>query len=296
MITNLSPKELLLLTSLAEYRVLSAGQISALGLASRQMARRRIGDLMKSGHIGVAHQPFRGLAGRPENVVFLRTAGVELLKNRGELDRKVPNDVLTRVDFRTLGHQLLINWFRIHLNLISQHQTNLVINYLSPTHHHDRYSRSFTDPGPVAGVIPDGIFSISETNSGKSLLFFLEVDMATETLSSRNSQTKDIQKKIQTYQHMFANSGYGELEEVLAAKFKGLRTLFVTPSKSRLDQLCRLVRSIPNADFIWLTDSDAIFQKGVSATIWIRGGNPETGSHSVLGPALQFDCPLPSPG
>jgi len=294
MTKDLSPKELALLAALAEYRVLSAGQISALGLASRQMARRRICDLMKSGHIGVVHQPFRGLAGRPENVVFLRTAGVELLKNRGELDRKVPDDVLTRIDFRTLGHQLLINWFRIHLNLTSQHQTNLVIKYLSPTLYHDRYSTSFTDPGPVAGVIPDGIFSISETKSGKSLLFFLEVDMATETLSSRNSQTKDIQKKIQSYQHMLANSGYGEFEEVLGGKFKGFRTLFVTPSKSRFDQLCRLVRSISNADFVWLTESDAIFQRGVSAVIWVRGGNSETGSHSILGPTLQFDCPFPT--
>ena len=295
MTKELSPKELALLAALAEYRVLSAGQISALGLASRQMARRRISDLAKSGHIGVVHQPFRGLAGRPENVVFLRTAGVELLKNRGELDRKVPDDVLTKVDFQTLGHQLQINWFRIHLNLISQHQPNFVINYLSPTHHHDRYSKNFTDPGPVAGVIPDGIFSISETNSGKSLLFFLEVDMATETLSSRNSQTKDIQKKIQSYQHMLAISGYREFEEALGGKFKGFRTLFVTPFKSRLDQLCRLVRSSANADFIWLTDSDAVFQKGVSAPIWVRGGNLETGNHSILGPTLQFVCPLPSP-
>ncbi len=227
MTKELSPKELALLAALAEYRVLSAGQISALGLASRQMARRRISDLAKSGHIGVVHQPFRGLAGRPENVVFLRTAGVELLKNRGELDRKVPDDVLTKVDFQTLGHQLQINWFRIRRSIIGQQRPNLVVNYLSPTHHHDRCSKELRRVRPRGRCDSRrNILQCSETNSGKSLLFFLEVDMATETLSSRNSQTKDIQKKIQSYQHMLANCGYREFEEALGGKFKGFRTLF----------------------------------------------------------------------
>lgn len=256
------------------------------------MTRRKAGELSKAGLIEFTRQPLSASAGRPENVAYLRVDGVQTLKEQGGLDPSMPTDLFTKVDFRTLGHQLLTNWFRIHLSLLSRYRPSLSVNFLSPVRHHDWYATGFVGYEPMAGVIPDGAFAISETTRGKLLLFFLEVDMGTETLSSKNPQTKDIRKKALAYQQIFTDNRYKELESPLGGVFKGFRVLFVVPSQTRLVQLCRLVVAMPNTGFIWLTDSDSFFQRGLSATIWVKGGDVEQGHRSILGPSMAFDYSL----
>lgn len=289
----MSSKEVTLLSTLAEYRVLGISQLSAIFSVSQQMMRRRITALSKTGFVDVTRQPRGVSAGRPENVVYLREFGANTLRDQGVLDPTIAPDIFTKIDFHTLGHQLLINWFRIHLNLLSQHRPALITSFLSPTKCHDWYEAGISANGQ-AGVIPDGIFSITEEKQGRSLLFFLEVDMATETLSSSNPQTKDIRKKVISYQQIFKDNDFKRLEEVLGGKFRGFRTLFVAATQPRLDQLCRLVRALPGTNFIWLTNSEWMFQRGVSAPIWVAGGNSEAGLRSILGATLAFDCPLPA--
>jgi hypothetical protein len=288
----LSPREAAFLSTLAEYRVLSISQLSQLLSASQQMTRRKAGELSKAGLIEVMRQPLTGSAGRPENVAYLRVDGVQTLKEQGAFDPSMPNDLFTKIDFRTLEHQLLTNWFRIHLSLLSGYRPSLTVNFLSPVRHHDWYATGFVGSEPMAGVIPDGAFAISEANHGKTLLFFLEVDMGTETLSSKNPETKDIRKKTLSYQQIFIDSRYKELESPLGGVFKGFRILFVVPSQTRLVQLCRLVAAMPNTGFIWLTDLDSLSQRGVSSAIWVKGGDVEQGHRSILGPSMAFDYTL----
>ena len=52
-------------------------------------------------------------------------------------------------------------------------------------------------------MIPDGVFTISHQE--KTLLFFLEVDMGTETLASTKQGTGDVRQKIINYQSLFYN-------------------------------------------------------------------------------------------
>ncbi len=289
---TLSPRELGLLSAIAEYRVLNISQLSFLLSSSQQMIRRKVGELSKVALIEVMRQPLGGSAGRPENVVYLRADGVQTLKEQGALDPSTPTELFTRIDLRTLGHQLLTNWFRINLSILSRFQSVLTVSFLSLARDGAWYVTANSGSDSVANVIPDGIFAISEANHGKSLLFFLEVDMGTETLSSSNPQTKDIRKKIISYQHMFTDNRYKELEGPLGGTFNGFRILFLAPSRKRLDQLCHLVAAMPNIGFIWLTDSDSLFQRGASATIWAKAGDFQGERHSILGPSLAFDCPL----
>jgi len=62
--------------------------------------------------------------------------------------------------------------------------------------------------------IPDGVFSIRNHETGKSLLFFLEVDLGTETIASRERGPKDIRKKILNYQILFRHHHYRHYERV----------------------------------------------------------------------------------
>jgi len=289
---TLSPRELGLLSAIAEYRVLNISQLSFLLSSSQQMTRRKVGELSKVALIEVTRQPLGGSAGRPENVVYLRADGVQTLKEQGALDPSISTDLFTKIDLRTLGHQLLTNWFRINLSILSRFQSVLTVSFLSPARDGAWYVTANSGSDSVANVIPDGIFAISEANHGNTLLFFLEVDMGTETLSSGNPQTKDIRKKIISYQHMFTDNRYKKLEGPLGGTFNGFRILFLAPSRKRLDQLCHLVAAMPNTGFVWLTDSDSLFQRGTSATIWAKAGDSQAERQSILGSSLAFDCPL----
>ena len=165
-------------------------------------------------------------------------------------------------------------------------------NFLSPVLNYNNYFLKIDDSQPNNSLIPDGIFSISHTKKSNSLLFFLEVDMGTETISSNNPTFKDIRKKIFCYQHIFKYQTYKKFENLLQDHFHGFRTLLVANSEHRLQQLCRLTKSISLTDFIWLTDKNSIIKNGISDKIWIKGGNIENERYSILGPSLTTKAPL----
>lgn len=63
-------------------------------------------------------------------------------------------------------------------------------------------------------MIHDGVFIITDRESEKSLLFFLEVDMGTETLVNSNSKPIDVRQKIVNYQALFRAGQYKRYEKI----------------------------------------------------------------------------------
>ena len=179
----------------------------------------------------------------------------------------------------------------------------LSVNYLSP---------GFQSSAPASGdrppllervhtknsqkelieFIPDGVFSIRNKEISKALLFFLEVDMGTETIACMDRDPKDIRQKILNFQILFHSSHYKRYERIFNSNLNGFRLLFLTNTASRFTALCRLVREMPPSDFIWLTDQERMFAHGVSAEIWARGGRYENPPQSILGPKLACEVPV----
>jgi len=285
-------KDITALLTLAEYQVLTCSQLAILCFPSQQMARKKLRELAKAGLVEITHRSIGGSSGRPENVAYLSTKAVRILRELGEIDPGTIPDGITDIDLRELSHQLLINWIRIHLVHMKRQRSSLDINFLSPAVHKDYYQTSIDNPKLASSIIPDGIFSITDSRQDKSLLFFLEVDMGTETLSSSNPVTKDIRKKILCYQYMFRAELYKRFEELLHVHFRGFRILFVADTKSRFHQLCKLVESMPQTDFVWLADRNSMFESGISAGIWAKGGNAKMGCYSILGPSQAFKYSL----
>jgi hypothetical protein len=151
--------------------------------------------------------------------------------------------------------------------------------------------------GKPIPFIPDGVFSITNKEAEKkSLLFFLEVDMGTETIASPSRGPKDLRQKIIRYQDLFTSASYKGYEGVFDSKFNGFRLLFLANSAARLNSLCRLVQEMPPSDFIWLGDQEKMFSQGLSAKIWARGGRIKDPAQSILGPGFACELPLPDPG
>jgi hypothetical protein len=135
-------------------------------------------------------------------------------------------------------------------------------------------------------MIPDGVFIITDKESEKSLLFFLEVDMGTETLVNSKGEPTDVRQKIINYQTLFGTGKYKRYEKIFNVSLNGFRLLFLSNTPARLRALCRLVREMPPTDFIWLADQYQMFSNGLSAEIWVRGGKDNEKLQSILGHKL----------
>ena len=251
------------------------------------MARIRTRYFYDAGLVEILHQEFAGGRGKPEGIIFPTEKAIRILNN-SELATGKEGITLPAINLRNLNHQLLINWVRIHLTSMENQIPQLSVKYLSSFAEMDAYHIDIVNSKLGNVLIPDGIFSISYEPQQKSLLFFLEADMGTETLTSQNPSRNDFRRKILEYQHIFQSQLYKRFESIFGCQFNGFRTLVVADSKSRLSQLCRLAKSMKSTGFIWLTDKDSIFANGISDLIWFKGGDAEAGPFSIIGSTLTF--------
>jgi len=289
---KLTIKEVDLLKLLLDYRIISVAQLSYLYFPSRQMARRKNRELAKAGLIQISARGYGISAGRPENLISLTDSAVKLLEDYEIIIPGSSKDKIKTIEPSQIEHQLLLNWTRINIQKMEERIPEINIHFLSSVFNHRDYVFKKENTHSENGLIPDGIFSIPHKEQGKALLFFLEIDMGTETLSSKNPIATDIHKKITGYQRIFSNQSYKQLNGRLNSNFHGFRVLFISSTETRLRQLCKLVKSMKSTGFIWLTDKNSVFKNGISDKIWIKGGEIDKDRYSILGSSLATKIPI----
>jgi len=277
---------------LIDYRVISVSQLACLHFPSRQMARRKIRELVEVGLIQISARGYGISAGRPENLISLTDSAVKLLEDHEIIIPGLFKERVNTIEPSHVEHQLLLNWVRINTQDAGERIPQINIRFLSPVFDRQSYIFKKEDTKSENGLVPDGIFTISHNEQDKALLFLLEIDMGTETLSSKNPTTTDIRKKITGYQHIFSSRSYKQLNGRLNSNFHGFRVLFIANTETRLRQLCKLVKSIKSTSFIWLTDKNSVFKNGISNKIWIKGGEIEKDRYSILGSTLATKTPI----
>ena len=293
------------LEHLAEYRILNMTQLAAVLQKNKPAVRKRIRDLRKEGFVEVAGNEYGQNFGRPESLLMLTEQGVDILKVKNLIATDVPYENAGPVSPRLTDHQLLLNWFRIRLSQIERVIPRLRVRslaYNSPFVPREPDGRAITsDYSPVgrrtvreARFTPDAVFATTDGVEGKTLLFFLEVDCGTETLSSPQRDMRDIRQKILNYQWYFQSLKYKRYEEIFKTSYlRGFRLLFLTKTAGRLAALCKLTQQMQPSYFIWLTEQGRMFGDGVSGKIWARGGSLHATQQSLFG-RLCRRAPLPS--
>jgi len=296
MTKNISKGDIQLLSWIAEYKFLTAKQLGSLSQRSRQVMRKKQRELASGNYVTIQMQTFGVGPGRPENIVLLTAKGLKFLKEKNVLSnhaRYVTNKTKSSI---SVSHDLLVNWFFIHLIQIGREKPSLSTKHLTISSHRLK-SGSSEKPllmEPISNgqsaenytMIPDGVFIITDKESEKSLLFFLEVDMGTETLVNSKGKPTDVRQKIINYQTLFREAKYRRYEKIFKVKLNGFRLLFLSNTPARLKALCRLVREMSPTNFIWLAVQDQMFSNGLSAEIWARGGKDNEQLQSILGHRL----------
>lgn len=290
------------LALIAEHRVLSVSQLTAIQQKSSQVVRRRLRALEEEGMVQSASRCFGGNRGRPEHLISLTSEGIRLVCSEAPELNRIPENRITAENIRCLDHHLLANWFQIHLRRIEQAVPQVSVRFLSPTSPflgQDPSGRPLVfervpqedSSNPAGGFTPDGAFAITHRERRQTLHFFLEVDMGTESLASSKKDSRDIRQKIINYQGCFRRRQYKRYEQLWDCGLTGFRLLFLVNTRARLAALCRLVQEMKPSDFIWLTSAEQMFASGLADTIWARGGRQDTALESILGTELA--CPIP---
>lgn len=282
---------------------MTLSQVAAIQQKSKQVVRRRMRDMETSGLIASNTIGLGKSRGRPEKEFSLTETGCDLLRSSLPALKHIPNGRLTVQRLHCPEHQLLVNWFRIHVMHIDHVAPQLSVRFISEIFPHIIQGDSLHSPDSeqvpdddqlhdIKGFKPDGVFSITHQDKQKTLLFFLEADMGTESIASVERVPRDIRQKIINYQQYFQDGKYKVYEKLLDSHLKGFRLLFLTNTGTRLGSLCKLVQRMPPSDFIWLTTADQMFSHGLSAKIWVRGGRQENPEESILGSEMARRAPL----
>jgi hypothetical protein len=288
---------------LAEYRILTVSQLAGLSRKSGQVTRRRCRQLGSQGLIQAASNEFGRNFGRPESLFGLTEQGINVLRDKGLIGKDMLYENVGPVSNRLADHQLLMNWFRTHLNEVYKVVPSPTIKFWA-------YNSPFVPRKPDGSIItadsspigrktvreikftPDAVFALTNAVRDKSLLFFLEVDCGTETLASPQRDMSDIRQKILNYQWYFQSLKYKRYEGIFKVPFMhGFRVLFLAKTVGRLAALCKLAYEMEPSDFIWLTEQQRLFTEGAFAKIWVKGGNLQVAQRSIIG-RLHCQTPL----
>ncbi len=200
-----------LLQAIVEYRILLIDQIALLNHTKKRTVQNRVSKLFNNGLVNLSPRNFSTNFGRPENIISISEKGARLLKSENLIDNKIPIERLVPDKINNIEHELLLNWFRIHLDHIPIKNPDLTTDFISSTTPFlplrntgfPLISESFKQENHSIDFVPDGVFTISSKDQNMSLLFFLEVDMGTESLNSRSLKTNNISTKIKNYRAYF---------------------------------------------------------------------------------------------
>jgi len=293
-------KDLTFLKQLAEYRVLKVQQIAAMYNISPRAARKKTNAFFGDKLISVMPMNFGQGRGRPENLITISETGIRELYKGKAIDQKITSDRILFRDYSRIEHELLINWFQIHVKYLQKQIPDISTDFISPTtpflplrkDGSPLISDTVKNDGQERKFIPDGVFSIAHSDQHKRLLFFLEVDMGTESITSSTGKSDTIRQKVINYRTYFYNESYKRYQKKWECELNGFRVLFVTNTVQQKEVISRFLRESKSYDFSWITSQKQLFQYGLSGNIWARGGNTISPPESILGPSLARDLPL----
>jgi hypothetical protein len=266
-----------LLVDLYKHKYLTISQIGRLHFPSLQTAYRRTRILKQAGYVN----PFT-VPNIDESIFGLTSKGLQIVAEALGIDKdelKWSESKTKPHDYYFMQHFIAINDFRIALRQACNNSDIKLLGFI-PDYYGER-----TDKGGITKYIrdvtcdianerekvshtPDGVFALQK--DGKAALFFLEIDRGTETVSDAD---KGVLKATRFYLNYLFDGKYQRYsKDFNVDSFKGFRTLFVTGSETRMQNIRQASAKLQVPEkakkFIWITTDNKISTESMFKPIW----------------------------
>jgi hypothetical protein len=257
----ITERDIAVLIDVYKYRYLTVSQIARLHFPSRQTAYRRLRVLTELKLLTGFTAPTM-----TEHMYFLGKPGVQAVAaGLGVSQEALAWSETSRApkDYYFLSHFAQVTDFRITLtrdcSVSGLELLGFIPEYLgsrSPsggmTKHIKDYVCDIERPMDTLNHTPDAVFALRKV--GLSALFCLEIDRGTEVVSNSD---KGVLKACRFYTRYLLSGGYQRYGADFGCEvFKGFRTLIITTSEARLQNIRQAVTALPVMDkakrFIWL--------------------------------------------
>ncbi len=273
----ITERDLAVVLDVYKYRYVTAAQIQRLHFPSLQTTYRRLRALVELGYFKTFAVP-----NIPERLYHLSQSGAELVAaqlNVEVADLKWSQTSHAPKDYYFLRHFLKAGDFRIALKLACRESDIRLLGFIpeyygektrggSPVKYIKDFVCDIADASVKMNHTPDGVFALMKNQV--PALFFLEIDRGTEVISNAD---KGVLKSVRFYLNYLASGGYSRYQEDFqCSPFKGFRTLIVTTSMTRIDNIRREISRLSFADkakkLIWLTIDTEVSETSLFQPIW----------------------------
>ena len=254
---QLTARDVSIILSVYENRFLKRDQIQRLHFASasRIACNMRIKKLYEHKFLDRLVKPVR--VGTHQLIYALDKRGADVVAVALEIDRRKVrwNRANNRVEFLFLEHTLGVSEFRVCLDVALAGRREELLFYQRGDKSHLRRISVTGAKKKYFVVAPDAFFGI-QSGRGKHI-FFLEVDMGTETLAR-------FAEKVVAYKRYWKSGNYTE-----EYGFNHFRVLTVAESERRLDNLIQATGKAGGRQMFLFATFSAIHSSTPLGSIWL---------------------------
>lgn len=204
--------------------IYTTSQLAKLYFSNCKKAAERLKSLFKAGLTDRFQAPLDDARGKPEYIYCSKNG-------------KIPKN------YSHVKHSLSITDFYVWLIEKTKQEQNMAAKFY--------YGTTLEDKVLLGGLLlPDAFFVLEKGD--KRLLYFVEIDLGTETL--RSGSNYSLAGKLDLYSQLFDSEEYNNL---LNHKFVGFRLLCIFTSQKRIQTFIGIAKE-KNADFVFCTTFDSL--------------------------------------
>ncbi len=213
--------------------------------------RARLGQLYGAGFLNRDERLLKG-RGNNQNYYFLTAKSASLLEELEGVSKK--HSIFRPIKVGIQAHCFLLSEIMVKMAL-DIHQFRDICQMLGFIRENNfvvkGYGKRF--------IKPDGTIFVNI--NGENKLFFLEVDLSTETVSSANTDTRTFRKKLEIYSEF---KKYSFHQDEVIHRFRGIdgyRVLIVCRTFQRHQNLLNLANSMNKSGMFWFATAKTILDK-----------------------------------
>lgn len=271
---RLTTRDLKVPELVAEYKLLTTKQIKELLYPSLQKTQTRLKAVYEA-----------GLVKRYPYPVLLKEGGKgEFVYHVGKKPKLVYSKVL---------HTIELNKIRIAFELACRQSEKIQLIDFLPEYkgkvEKGKIRRLVEQEvvmqdGTKITLIPDAVICLENKRTKKKGLFYLEVDLGTEKISTGKRKEYSLLKKMLVYREYVKGEKYKKYSSVkyYDYEFRGIRVLSVMDGSTRIRSLRRELFNKGIKKFVWLAESSEISTSTVFSKIWLMPNIEDGNRYSII--------------